>query len=233
MNMSPLTLLPARIASLALTALLTLVHRQFFWDSSPPRIKIQVYIESLCIDSKHFMMEKLLPTYRRLGNQVMDLEVVTFGNAKIDLEAHTVTCQHGAAECDANIYELCAADAYPDIDLYLPFYYCLFDDLPMGHREDNFGTDVFAKCAEEKNLEFDAIHACHYNNELAWKLQKHASSVTPANHHYVPYVVIDGLHNMDEEHDDLLQVICDAYRQRGGTHPACSSRLGATTSIDK
>lgn len=171
------------------------------------------------------MNEQLLPTFQTLGPQVMDLQVVSFGNAAFDIDSHAVTCQHGPAECDANIYELCASSVN-DVSQYLPFHACLFNHLPMGFHEGNYDTGIFRECASESGLDFAAIQACHQDGDLAWKLQKKAAKQTPSNHDHVPWVVINGLHTMDEFRDSLLRQVCDAYTRAGGSHPACSSRLG-------
>ena len=96
--------------------------------SSLRRVRVQVFIEALCIDSKRFVLHELVPAYELLTNQVVNLDVVVFGNARIseddddDEKPHLmarsvlrsgsprrkVTCQHGPAECDANSYEQCA-----------------------------------------------------------------------------------------------------------------------------
>jgi Gamma interferon inducible lysosomal thiol reductase (GILT) len=92
--------------------------------SSSRRVHLQVFIEALCVDSKHFVLEQLVPAYQLLTRNAVDLELVVFGNAHIVHEpwrvgsrAHAlhdshpnkgITCQHGPAECDANSYEQCA-----------------------------------------------------------------------------------------------------------------------------
>ena len=77
--------------------------------SSPPRVQVQAYTEALCIDCYHFILEDLIPTYNQLGDDVIDLDIVPFGNAQImdEQNAGEVECQHGAAECDANSWEQC------------------------------------------------------------------------------------------------------------------------------
>lgn len=89
------------------------------------RVRLQVFIEALCIDSKRFVLDELVPAYQLLTSKVVDLELVVFGNARIIADEDDgkpwrlrsafpasqrvkVTCQHGPAECDANSYEQCA-----------------------------------------------------------------------------------------------------------------------------
>ena len=39
--------------------------------------------------------------------EIVNLTAVPYGNAQIDTTTQTVTCQHGDAECSANVYEQC------------------------------------------------------------------------------------------------------------------------------
>jgi hypothetical protein len=62
---------------------------------SSPTVKVNVYVESLCIDSKVYFDKQLMPTYETLGPAVMDLRVVVFGNAHIEANSTSIQCQHG------------------------------------------------------------------------------------------------------------------------------------------
>lgn len=82
--------------------------------TSAGRVRLQVFVEALCVDSKRFVLEELVPAYHALTSRAVQLEMVVFGNARIvggraagkgEVE---VECQHGPAECDANSYEQCA-----------------------------------------------------------------------------------------------------------------------------
>jgi len=52
-----------------------------------------------------FITEQLNVAYEHGLGPIMNLTFVPYGNAKIDLDAKTVICQHGDAECDANTWE--------------------------------------------------------------------------------------------------------------------------------
>jgi len=187
---------------------------------SPRKVRVRVYVEALCINSKRFINDQLFPAFRLLGPGVMDVEVVVFGNAKLDLNSKTVDCQHGPAKCDANVYEQCAVSIFHHPSRYLPFFVCLFRDLTMGHRDENYGASTFAECARESALNFDSIKACHSDPDHAWELQKNASIITPSEHDHVPWVTIDG-HIFDDSNGDFLQEVCKAYSSSGHSHPAC------------
>jgi interferon gamma-inducible protein 30 len=189
--------------------------------SSSPAVQVSVYVEALCIYSQRYFNEQLVPTYAELGSQVMDLKIVVFGNARIDLTAKTLQCQHGEAECDANSYDQCAVDMYPYPDRYLPYLTCLFNSLPMGKHIEPFSKAVFASCARHAALDAHAVQQCRDDPERVWELQKQAAAMNPSELDHVPWVELNGSYiDLDQ---DLLANVCQLYMESGGSHPACSS----------
>ena len=148
----------------------------------------------------------------------MNLEIVPFGNAKMDDKQ--VSCQHGVGECDANSYEQCMIYSYPDPNLYLPMLACLEEKLPMGKRESKFPVNVFEMCARNVSLDFAPIQECHDDVDMAWKILKQAADATSDYHDHVPWIEIDGIY-MNEETREFMEEICKAYQAKGGSHPAC------------
>jgi interferon gamma-inducible protein 30 len=195
----------------------TLIHSS---TTSSPAVQVTIYVEALCIDSKRYFNDQLVPTYDQLGSQVMDVKIVVFGNARIDLTNKTLQCQHGEAECDANSYDQCAVDIYPYPDRYLPYLTCLFNSLPMGRRRLPFPKAVFASCARHAALDAHALQQCRDDPERAWGLQKQAAAKSPSQLNHVPWVELNGTY-MDEEQADLLTSVCQLYTESGGSHPAC------------
>jgi hypothetical protein len=198
--------------------------------AAAPPVKVQTYTEALCNGCGHFMLESLIPTYEKLGGDVIALEWVPFGNAKISDADHTLECQHGAGECDANSWEQCAVHVYQDKpQVYMNMLKCLETTLPMGHQDEPFDESVFHKCVDCCE-DFTILKECHDNPMLAWQLQLQASQATPDDHQYVPWVVVNG-NFFDVETDDLLQVICKEYTAGGGSHPSCDDTTSTTTEV--
>jgi Gamma interferon inducible lysosomal thiol reductase (GILT) len=191
-------------------------------DTIPP-VQVLLCVEALCIDSKNFFHDQLMVAFNALGHTVMNLTVVSFGNAKISEASHKITCQHGFGECDTNSYEQCAVHLYPDPAQHVPYLACLFASLPMGHRDEPFDQSTgLEPCAHSNNLSFDDIKACHDDAILSWKLQTLAAKDTPTRHDHVPWVQINGQY-MDEESHNLIQEVCKAYQQAGGHTAGCSA----------
>lgn len=196
-------------------------------NNNSGKVSVQISIESLCIDCKHYMLEQVVPTMASplaLDNGgIFDLDIVVYGNAQIHTATQTVTCQHGNAECDANVWEQCAVNNYAGVPArYVPFLACLYNDLPMGHAETPYDTSMFAHCARVAAMDFHSLQACHDMD--AWAMQVQAASRTPKAHDHVPWLVIDGQH-VDEESNNgesLISLICQALARKGGAHDFCN-----------
>ena len=189
-------------------------------DKSSLSVSVQVSIESLCIDSKNYLRDQLVPTFASPLREVMDLQVVVFGNAHLHTDTQTVTCQHGNAECDANIYQQCAIDNFVYPARYLPFLACLFEALPMGHADVPYDVSYFAECARVGALDFRALQACHSLD--AWAMQVQSAAKTPSDHDHVPWVVIDGVY-VPEDKSSLDVLVCEALEKKGGKNAYCDT----------
>lgn len=227
-------------------------------SSSNKRVKVNIYDESLCIDCQLFILKILVPTYEELGPSIMDLSLVSFGNARymnvsttvidntdtvIELETinndiskrsddvnEILVCQHGIAECDTNVYNLCVADIYKyNIDRYLPYVACLFERLPMGYKNDSlFDISVYASCAQDSVVDWYSIKKCHSDKVRVRHLEQIAYQSTPKDHKYVPWIVVNDVHyEMDDNMDvaTFKNMICTTFTKNGGKHPACSGTI--------
>jgi interferon gamma-inducible protein 30 len=205
----------------SITNLLLLLCSSIASVSSFP-VEVLVCTEALCPDSKQFVQTQLVPVFSQLGPEVMDLQLVPFGNAHLKSDG-AVECQHGVGECDANVYELCAIHMNPNPKEYLPFVDCLYNVLPMGgQHEEPLDKHIFQNCTG--NLWWSGIHACRAIPGAVRKLIQAADAATPDNHKGVPWIEIDGNH-MDEGQLDFKTEICKAFVAKGGSHPACSAVL--------
>jgi interferon gamma-inducible protein 30 len=187
--------------------------------STSAPVKVLVCTEALCPDCEDFVLKTLVPVFQQLGPEVIDLQLIPFGNAKLEDDG-TVVCQHGDGECDANAYELCAIHSNPDPKDYLPFISCLAEALPMGHHDDPLDPHLFQDCADDTSLWWSRIQACRDIPQAVGELVKVAASETPADHKYVPWIEIEGDH-MDEETLDFKTEVCKAFIASGGSHPGC------------
>jgi interferon gamma-inducible protein 30 len=171
-----------------------------------------------------FVEEQLISAYQLLGDSIMDVTLVPFGNARINETTKEVFCQHGPGECDANLYQECAIRIYPETRRHLPFLTCLDTVLPMGYHEKHFETKVFEQCANTTGLSFHRMKAtCHDIPHVAWNCISQAAKATPSYKQYVPWVELDGTHIDVDDGELLITKICAAYKQAGGVDPVCDT----------
>ncbi len=141
----------------------------------------------------------------------MNLTLVPYGNAKTNVLG-TVTCQHGEQECEGNRWEQCAIAKYPQQSQYFEFYYCMekFADKMLDNVQN---------CAKQANMEYSTLESCFNSNESK-ELQKAAAAMTPKDHQYVPWVLVNGKKSPSDG-DDILKEVCEAYE--GEPPKACAN----------
>lgn len=137
----------------------------------------------------------------------MNVTIVPFGNAHIS--GSKVSCQHGTNECTANSYEQCAMDVYSNFSDHYPFIYCL-------EKKGSSMLRYTSSCASEANLDINEIEKCVNDPDRSFALQQKYADLTPSNHRYTPWIVVDGTLSKSDG-DRLLQEVCAAYT---GTKPA-------------
>jgi len=72
-------------------------------------------------------------------------------------------------------------------------------------------------CASQANLDYDVLKKCYHSPE-SQSLQKKAAAMTPADHQYVPWVLVNGKLSPSDG-DNILQEVCEAYN--GNKPKAC------------
>ena len=140
----------------------------------------------------------------------MNVTLVPFGNAHF--RAGKLACQHGPTECVANSFEQCAIDLYPDFRVHYPFYLCMER---LGARM----VKEAATCARTAGLDIEKIEGCVFDPVKSAALQHRFAALTPKDHKYTPWVVVDG--NLSKSNGDkLLEEVCAAYT--GEPPPGCT-----------
>ena len=148
----------------------------------------------------------------------MNLTIVPWGNANIGKDGK-FTCQHGVKECAGNRWEACAIGNYP-VKLHIEFYFC-FEAAGEKQLQD------VQKCATQAGLNYTTLSTC-YNGPQGTALQKQNAALTPKDHTYTPWVVIDSKSGGDEK---FLEKVCKAWTTGGGTAPAGCADIKPTTRI--
>lgn len=179
-----------------------------------PKVKIGAYVESLCPDSRRFILDQLIPAANELDG-IMDVNIVPFGKART-LGQGKMICQHGARECDGNRLQACVL-AYGKSQLERDATIgCLF-------RGQESARDCVSKYL--KGVTYEQVEKCKTSEE-SYRLMELAEKKT-GKLGYVPHLTYN-----DESSEDIQQqmetnlkgFICDKYT---GTKPEACKNLAA------
>ena len=202
-----------------------------FVEKKKKKVSVGVFVESLCPGCKQDFAEQVFPAYELLQD-IIDMNIVPYGNAEIDLEAKELECQHGEGECIANSYMQCAKDIYPYTSRYIPFFKCIME---YSDKENVLEDLLYRDCAVYAAVDLAAIKECHNDKDRVWDLQVKASKETPDDHEYVPWLTVNGKH-FDQDNLSLVEAICDAYSEtvsHSKPYPACPERREAHATMSE
>uniref|UniRef100_A0A0K0DN54 Saposin A-type domain-containing protein n=1 Tax=Angiostrongylus cantonensis TaxID=6313 RepID=A0A0K0DN54_ANGCA len=90
-------------------------------------INITLLVEALCPFCQGWVVEEFYPKVFEIFAEFINVELVPFGNAQI--MNGTITCQHGPEECRINRFESCLIHVLKSQDRYVPFIYCIDNQL--------------------------------------------------------------------------------------------------------
>merc|ERR1719348_672800 len=82
----------------------------------PKRVRLDLYYECLCPDSRYFVLHHLVPTRAKLG-EALDIRLWPYGKAETKSKSgggYSFSCQHGQDECKGNLYHACVASLVQD-----------------------------------------------------------------------------------------------------------------------
>lgn len=175
-------------------------------DPNTP-VMVTVYYEALCPDSKHFIIDQLVPAYRKL-TPFMDVILVPYGKARTYTsknESYHFDCQHGSNECLANIYHACTIETVKDPQKRLDAIACMIKD-------NNSPRDALHRClAEDDNDNINSVEKCS-NSRHGTELLKMHGDATHALHpsvSFIPTITLDGVQGRQPNIlKDLTQEIC-------------------------
>ena len=137
-------------------------------------------------------------------------------------------CQHGPAECKANLVEACAKYLYPDPSMYSPFVTCFEGE----HQAD---PTYLGPCARYYNLDDTQISACAANSTLAAELTVRSAKETLAlgsDKLGTPWVMLNGENVPNKDLPLLLELVCEQFdptAQPEGCQPGARAREANAT----
>ena len=172
--------------------------------------KIQVYIESLCPDCYNFIVGSFKDFYEKVKRpNLAQIEFIPYGNAKEEYNTQTkkweFTCQHGEPECYGNLIETCAIQKMGRVNSYSAIL-CLESNI----EEYDFDFDkTLDFCFKEDQTTLNEIKTC-VSSDMG-NLYEHQMAQKTESHFWVPWVVVDGVHDIDAENqilESLIDYVC-------------------------
>ena len=200
------------------------------------KLKITLYIESLCPDCKNTVQGSFTPAIKNGLLDMAEVNYVTAGNAssenfKRGTMDYNFKCQHNDAECYANIYSNCMNNmAESEMQKFL-YFDCMFNNL-WAAGVDKTSTmkdilDVWNVCLNKFVSEDQQrwVFYCSFNGK-GFNLFDDAIKATP-KHDFIPWAAVEGKTLTQADRDlinsDVLKWACDNFE---GTKPeSCKSSL--------
>lgn len=165
-------------------------------------VKLAVFMESLCPDTRRFFLAQLLPTNREIGS-IMQIKIVPFGHART-LGNGKMICQHGPRECEGNRRMACIESRAKNQSELVETLGCIF-------KRDQSVHDCVSNNME--GASFDEIEACTKADE-SYQMMVEAEKAT-GRLGYVPHLTVNGESSddiQDQAENDLKRFICKQYK---------------------
>jgi len=183
-------------------------------------LKVGVYFESLCPDSKAFITTQLHPTFGKLG-KYMDVSFFPYGNAE-SVQKHdgswNFKCQHAILECTGNMQISCILnlDSLSQSDK-IDLVSCI-----MSQEQPHSYVDPY-KCIDEQKLDdkliiMDLVKQCsisHFGEELLLAMGNATAALDPP-HSFIPWITFNGESNpswQEEARGNFENFICKNFLQ--------------------
>eukprot|EP01017_Pseudomicrothorax_dubius_P001632 TRINITY_DN0_c5852_g1_i1.p2 TRINITY_DN0_c5852_g1~~TRINITY_DN0_c5852_g1_i1.p2 ORF type:complete len:130 (-),score=34.11 TRINITY_DN0_c5852_g1_i1:38-427(-) len=118
---------------------------------------------------------------------------------------------------------MCIRDSHLSPIRGLKFIVCLEDGVSKGAGFDAAGTD----CANRQGLDYSIIKFCATNTEgnlLEHKMAQQTNALNPP-HRYVPWVVVNGQHNVKDESEILSNLLEYACKHSTVQIPECLNAM--------
>ncbi|XP_013191317.1 gamma-interferon-inducible lysosomal thiol reductase [Amyelois transitella] len=149
------------------------------------KVKVRVYYEALCPDSKHFFVRHLRPVTEKLS-EFLEIALVPYGKATTREEKghYIFQCQHGEEECYANKIHACVIEAV-NMTTGVQVTECMiFDNLDADAALD--------RCASQFKIDPDPISDCATGERGAALLKKHGDDTHTINPTFIPTITLNG-----------------------------------------
>ncbi|VVD00452.1 gamma-interferon-inducible lysosomal thiol reductase-like [Leptidea sinapis] len=150
------------------------------------KVKVRVYYEALCPDSKHFFIKHLGPVTEKLSD-FLDVALIPYGKATTSENngQYYFNCQHGEKECYANKIHACSIDILNNTMTAVKLTVCMIDD--------NYDADgILTQCAKQLSIDTDPIYNCAGSAHGSELLKKYGDDTHLIKPTFIPTVILNG-----------------------------------------
>ncbi|XP_060516315.1 gamma-interferon-inducible lysosomal thiol reductase-like [Cylas formicarius] len=178
------------------------------------KVKVSVYYEALCPDSKFFITGELLPLFDKLKSNI-EIDLVPYGKAETTIGADgtiNFRCQHESLECVANKIHSCVIEHVTDQELRLRYIACMITD---NMKPEEAGE----RCGRELDIDFSHISNCAADIKGS-QLLKHYGERTHALNpgvRFIPTIELNDSQSFVPQKNilkDLFKSVCHVFKRK-------------------
>ncbi|KAL1492845.1 hypothetical protein ABEB36_011027 [Hypothenemus hampei] len=178
------------------------------------KVKVSVYYEALCPDSKFFISFQLVPVFDKLKDSLI-VDLVPYGKAQtfIDDEGKIeFRCQHEHVECAANKIHACVINQVEDAESQLKYIACM---IANNIVPDSAGEE----CGKELNIDFAPIRKCAVEQQGSLLLKKYGErthALIPKLR-FVPTIELNGSQDFETQAailKNLFKAVCEVFHTK-------------------
>merc|ERR1719233_2020015 len=192
-------------------------------NDSDSEVKVEIFYEALCPDSKNFFVDTLEPVLSQF-NRFISITLVPYGKAKLTKSSppYKFSCQHGPVECQGNIYHNCVQKYIKNQSLRIMLTTCMFKKVfnTLSKEKANW-SKIVGQCSEQLGLSsyLPRIQDCASSLE-GYELL-HQAGVKTGTRNFIPTMVllVEGEQVVLDNRElvkDMKSTICDSFYTRLG-----------------
>ncbi|XP_028764542.1 gamma-interferon-responsive lysosomal thiol protein-like [Neltuma alba] len=186
--------------------------------SSPEKVNLTVYYESLGKPCAEFIIRNLGEVFNGDLIDIVNLQLVPWANASINSTNNSISCQNGPDECKLNSLESCVLNLWDDVNKNYALIYC-FEFLVIEGR-----LEKWESCFSELDLPQQPVLKCYNQGkgtQLGRKYVNETANLKPLCK-FLPWVMVNN-QSIGKDYANFTTFVCKAYK--GPTLPAACHKL--------